>query len=111
MKPKKERVTVTVDPSLIAAANSAIKAGRSASLSAWVNRALIEHAEKERRLAVLARLVEEYEAEHGTITDSEIAAQQREDRRTALVVRGSSRQDVSVRKAFARGKTRKTRAA
>jgi Arc/MetJ-type ribon-helix-helix transcriptional regulator len=88
MKAKKERVTVTVDRSLLAAANAAIAAGRSASLSAWVNEALVERAAKERRLAVLAQLVKDYEKDHGTITDAEIAAQVREDRRGAIVVRG-----------------------
>jgi hypothetical protein len=89
MKDKKERLTVTVDRSLVEAANAAVAAGRADSLSAWVNLALVEQAAKERRLAALADLVAEYESEHGVMTDAELAAQQRADRRSAVVVRGS----------------------
>lgn len=45
---------------------------------------------KERRLASLSKLIEEYEAAHGTITSEELALQERKDRRAALVVRGST---------------------
>lgn len=91
MRPRKERLTVTVDRSLIEAANAAVAAGRADSLSAWVNRALAEQAEKERRLAILRELIADYEAEHGVITDAELAAQQRADRRLARVIRGPKR--------------------
>jgi hypothetical protein len=91
MRARKERLTVTVDRWLVEAANAAVAAGRADSLSAWVNLALAEQAAKERRLAALAALISEYEAKHGVITDAELAAQQRADRRNAIVIRGSRR--------------------
>jgi hypothetical protein len=88
---RKERLTVTVDRALLRAANQAVAAGRAESVSGWVNLALSERAEKERRLVALGELVADYEAEHGAITDRELAAQAREDRRNAIVVRGKRR--------------------
>lgn len=52
--------------------------------------ALAEHFEKERRLAAMADAIATYEAEFGTISAAEIAAQQRADRASAVVVRGPS---------------------
>ena len=91
MRERKQRLTVTVDRPLLDAANAAVVAGRAASLSAWVNLALAEQAEKERRLARLAELIAGYEAEHGVITPAELAARQREDRRNAVVIRGAKK--------------------
>jgi hypothetical protein len=91
MKTRKARLTVTVDRTLVDAANAAVTAGRADSLSAWVNRALAEQATRERRLATLADLVTEYEAEFGTITPDELAVRQREDHRSAVIVRGAKR--------------------
>lgn len=91
MKTRKARLTVTVDRTLVDAANAAVTAGRADSLSAWVNRALAEQAIRERRLAALADLVAEYEAEFGTITPDELAVRQREDHRSAVIVRGTKR--------------------
>lgn len=82
----KERVTVTLDRTLIKAANEAVASGRASSLSAWVNAALVEQAEKERRLRAMAEAVAVYEAEFGVITAEELAARQREDRRMAIRV-------------------------
>jgi hypothetical protein len=87
MKPRKDRLTVTVDHALVEAANEAVRAGRADSLSGWVNRALAERATKERRLAALRDAIAVYEAEFGEISRAEIAAQERADRRGALVVR------------------------
>jgi hypothetical protein len=91
MKTRKARLTVTVDRALVDAATAAVTAGRADSLSAWVNHALAEQAIRERRLAALAELVGEYEAEFGTITPDALAARQREDRRSAVIVRGTRR--------------------
>jgi hypothetical protein len=85
----KERLTVTVDSELVEAANQAVAEGRVASLSGWVNLALAERAAKERRLRALAEAVAAYEDEFGEITDVELAAQDRADRRTAIAVRPS----------------------
>jgi Arc/MetJ-type ribon-helix-helix transcriptional regulator len=86
----KERLTVTVDPQLVEAANSAVAEGRVTSLSAWVNQALAERADKDRRLRALADAVAAYEAEFGVITPAELEAQERADRASARVVRGSA---------------------
>jgi Arc/MetJ-type ribon-helix-helix transcriptional regulator len=83
----KERMTVTVDSELIEAANQAVTEGRVASLSGWVNMALAERAAKEQRLRALAAAVGSYEDEFGEITEAELAAQERADRRSAVAVR------------------------
>lgn len=89
MRPRKERLTVTVDPELVVAANEAVAAGRASSLSGWVNAALAERARQDRKLLALSAVVADYEAEFGTISEEEIAAQQRADRGSAIVVRGA----------------------
>ena len=83
----KERLTVTVDPELIEAANQAVAEGRVASLSGWVNLALAERAAKERRLRTLAEAIAGYEEGFGEITAAELAAQERVDRKNATAVR------------------------
>jgi len=87
----KERITVTVDPELVAAANEAVRAGRAESLSGWVNLALVERAAKERRFRALTEAVAAYEAEFGAIPPAEMAAQRRADEKAAIVVRGARR--------------------
>jgi hypothetical protein len=91
MSGRKERLTVTVDPALIRAANEAVRSGRAESLSGWVNLALAERAAKERRLKALSEAIAMYEAEFGAISPAEVAAQKRADRRSAVVVRGQQR--------------------
>ena len=86
----KERLTVTVDPHLVEAANAAVAEGRVDSLSAWVNLALSERAAKDRRLRALADAIGAYESEFGAITAEELAAQERADRASARVVRGAA---------------------
>jgi Arc/MetJ-type ribon-helix-helix transcriptional regulator len=83
----KQRLTVTVDPHLVRAGNDAVEDGSVDSLSAWVNLALAERAAKDRRLAALADAVSAYEAQFGSITSEELAAQARADRVAARVVR------------------------
>ncbi len=85
---KKERLTVTVDPELVDAANEAVAAGRADSLSGWVNLALTERAAKERRLSAMADAIGEYESAFGEITPDELVLQARADRARATVVRG-----------------------
>lgn len=80
---RKERMTVTVDDALVRAGEAAVASGRAASLSAWVNTALAERAEKERRLAAMDAAIAAYEAEHGVITLEEMAEQRRLDRLNA----------------------------
>jgi hypothetical protein len=71
--------------------------GRVDSLSAWVNLALAERADKDRRLRALAEAVTAYESEFGVITADELARQQRADRSTARVVRGRAQQGKARR--------------
>ena len=95
MSTRKERLTVTVDPDLVAAGNHAVAEGRAESLSAWVNAALSERIAKERRLAALADAVTAYEARFGAISMQELEEQRRADRAGAVIVRG---QKPSTRK-------------
>ena len=81
-------MTVTVDPELLEAANRAVAAGEAESLSGWVSAALADKLTRDRKLADLQKAVEAYEAEFGTITPEEMAAQGRTDRAGAVVVRG-----------------------
>lgn len=84
----KRRLSATVDPDLLDAAQEAVDAGRAPNVSAWVNEALRRHVEHERRIAALGAFIEHYEAEHGVITDDETAAAARRAREKAVVVRG-----------------------
>ena len=88
MSKKKVRLTVTVDPDLIAAAQRAVESGEAESVSSWANAALIEKVRRDHKLRLLAAVVDDFEREFGEITDEEIAAQRRTDRQNATVVRG-----------------------
>lgn len=79
----KERLTISVDPALAAAAADAVAAGRAESVSAWVAAAMRDRMAKEHRLEALADAVAAYEAEHGEITGEEMAKQARADREAA----------------------------
>jgi hypothetical protein len=91
MSARKARLTVTIDRELIAAGSAAVARGRAESVSGWVNQALAERVARDRRLAALAEAVAAYEADHGSISDQELVAQARADRRGAVVVRGGVR--------------------
>jgi hypothetical protein len=93
----KERLTVTVDPHLVAAGAAAVAEGRMDSISAWVNLALAERAAKDRRLRALADAVAAYETEFGAITGDELAAQERSDRASARVVRSGGTKPIRRR--------------
>ena len=80
MRRRKQRLTVTIDGSLLEAGNAAVSAGRADSLSGWVNSALSERAEKERRLEAMAEAIAVHEARFGTISPGELLAQERADR-------------------------------
>lgn len=83
----KRRVTVTVDEGVVDAGGRAVASGRAASVSAWVNEALLRTIERERGLQVLADAVRDHEAEFGEITEAELAAQRRADGAAAVAVR------------------------
>lgn len=101
MSARKERVTVTIDRDLLDAANEAVASGRASSLSTWVNSAMAERAAKDRHLRALAAAIADYEAEFGTISEAALIAQQREDRRTAIVVRAPRKRTVRARRRVA----------
>ena len=88
MTPKKHRLTVTVDPELIEAGQRAVESGQAESVSGWVSAALEDKIRRDRKLALLAAAVADYENEYGEISDEEITAQRRADRQDATVVRG-----------------------
>lgn len=84
----KQRISASVDADLAATGHAAVVAGRAESLSAWVNEALRAQAERDRRLEALGVFLASFEEDHGTITDSEIAAATRSVQGRAVVVRG-----------------------
>lgn len=64
---QRSRVTVTVRPQILAAAEQEVAAGRAASLSAWVDQAMEEKVKREELAALLA----EMRSENGPTTDDE----------------------------------------
>ncbi len=88
MTARKTRLTVTVDPALVEAGQQAVAAGQAESVSGWVSTALEDRILRDRKLALLAAAVADYEDEFGEITEEEITRQRRADRENARVVRG-----------------------
>jgi len=86
----KRRLSSTVDAELVEAAQTAVRAGDAESMSAWVNDALRLKVEHDRRLHALDGFIAAYEAEHGEITEEEMAAAVRSARQRAVVVRGGA---------------------
>lgn len=91
MNMHKQRVTVTVDEPLLDAATAAVREGRARSVSEWIGEAMAQRRDRDQRLAVLGGLVAEYEAEHGFITDDEVAEQAQQDRDAAASFRAAAR--------------------
>jgi hypothetical protein len=87
MSPK-QRLSASVDAELVAAGQEVVSAGRAESLSAWVNGALQAQVERDRKLAAMDAFLRDFEAGHGEITDTEIAAATRDARARAAVIRG-----------------------
>jgi Arc/MetJ-type ribon-helix-helix transcriptional regulator len=98
MTPKKHRLTVTVDPALVEAGQRAVESGQAESVSGWVSAALEAKIQRDRKLALLAAAVADYENEFGEISAEEITAQRRADRQDATVVRGRRREATSKAK-------------
>ncbi len=90
MSELRQRLSATVEADLLEAGRAAVAAGEAGSLSAWVNGALRRQADHDRRMRAMDSFLAEYEAEHGEITDEEIAAATRATRARAIVVRGAS---------------------
>jgi hypothetical protein len=66
---QRSRVTVTVRPQVLAAAEGEVASGKAPSLSAWVDQAMEEKARREE----LAGLLAEMRAENGPATEQEDA--------------------------------------
>lgn len=96
-KAGKVRLTVTVDADLAAAGAAAVADGRAASVSAWVNDALISETERAGKLAAMAKAVASYEAEFGVITDEVMAETERRGREAADEVRRAYRTQSASR--------------
>ena len=84
---QKRRVTITVDEDVVEEVARAVADGRASSISAWIGEAIVARQANDRRLEALGELIAEYEAEHGTITDEELAQQAQADRDSAAHVR------------------------
>ena len=61
------------------------------SVSGWISDAIEEKIDRDRKLEHLAAAIAGFEAEYGSITEEEIAAQLRADRTKATVVRGAAK--------------------
>ena len=83
----KRRLSVSIDEELLEAGRAAVHAGEAENLSAWVSQAIARQAEHDRRQRAMAEFIAEYEAEHGEITEDEIAEARRWARSRAIVVR------------------------
>ncbi len=81
-------MSASVDADLVAVAQDAVARGDAESMSAWVNDALRLKADRDRRLAALDEFIAAYEAEHGEISEQEMADAARRARGSAVVVRG-----------------------
>jgi hypothetical protein len=84
----KRRLSVSVRPAWIEAAQTAVAGGQAPSVSAWVDDALRLKVDHDRRLAALAAFLESYENTHGVITDEEVRDAARRARSRAVTVRG-----------------------
>jgi hypothetical protein len=97
----KQRLSASVDAALLDAAQTAVAEGRAASISAWVNDALLLKAEHDRRMQALDSFLATYEAEHGVITDVEIDEAVRRARSRATVVRSGPAKRAKSRRGVA----------
>ncbi len=81
---------MTIDQEALDEALAAVEAGRAESVSAWISDAMEQRRARDQRLSLLAELIAEYEAEHGVITDDELAAQEQADRDAAAMTRAAT---------------------
>jgi metal-responsive CopG/Arc/MetJ family transcriptional regulator len=87
----KQRISATVDADLLAAAQQAAAESRASNLSAWLSDAIRQKLEDHKRRQALAEFIAQAEAEHGIITDEEIAQVTRDMAARAIRVRGRKR--------------------
>ena len=89
MKATKRRLSASVDPDLLDAAETAAERGEVTNVSAWVNDAMRLKVEHDRGLAALAEVIADFETEYGAITDAEMEKAVRTARSRAVSVRGT----------------------
>jgi hypothetical protein len=94
----KQRLSASVDATVMAAAQAAVSDGRATNISAWVNAALHRQAEHDLRMRALDQFLLAYETEHGTITDEEVRNANRRARARSVVIRGKAPAALSGRK-------------
>jgi hypothetical protein len=99
----KQRLSASVDASVLAAAEAAVSEGRATNVSSWVNEALHRQANHDRRMKALDEFLAAYESEHGVIREDEILEASRRASARALVVRGKSRPNPARRRRKATG--------
>ena len=87
----KQRLSASVDATVLAAAQAAVSDGRATNISAWVNEALHRQAEHDQRMRALDQFLLAYEVEHGTITEDEVRDASRRARARSVVIRGKGR--------------------
>ena len=83
----KRRLSASVDDDLIRAAEAAAKRGDVPTVSAWVNEALREKLDHERRLASLGSFIRGFEGANGEISEREMDDAARRARGRAVTVR------------------------
>jgi hypothetical protein len=84
---EKQRLSISADAELVQAARAAVDAGEAMSVSAWINAAMRDKAVRDHKLRLMGEWIRDYEAEHGAISEEEMAAADREMRSRSLVVR------------------------
>lgn len=84
---KRGRLTVSLDPELIEAAEAAVASGRAPSVSAWVAEAMAKHSEHHQRLEALAEAIALWEEEFGEITEQDMVEAERKMRERSIIVK------------------------
>lgn len=84
---KRGRLTVSLDPELIEAAEAAVAAGHAPSVSAWVADAMARHSEHQQRLEALAEAIALWEEEFGEITEQDMVDAERKMSERSIVVK------------------------
>ena len=72
----KSRLSASVDAGVLKEVERAVRDGRAATVSAWVDDALRRKLADEARRAALDRYLADYEREFGAFTDDEVRAAQ-----------------------------------
>ena len=87
---EKQRLSISADAELVRAARTAVDAGHAESVSAWINDAMRDRAERDQKLRLMGEWIRDFEAEHGEISDEEMEAADRAMRARSLVVRSGA---------------------